>query len=69
MQSAVKPPEKREHEPEKDKSKVRSKKPTNAVSIPALLLVPMDCRCSWVSLGYGRKSHVIYVTLRTLLSS
>ncbi|OPJ78822.1 hypothetical protein AV530_009190 [Patagioenas fasciata monilis] len=39
MQSTVKPPEKREHEPEKDKSKVRSKKPTNAVSIPALPLV------------------------------
>lgn len=38
MHSTVKLPEKREHvgEPEKDKSKVRSKKPTNAVSTPCL---------------------------------
>lgn len=38
MRSVVKLPEKKElsGEPEKDKSKVRSKKPTNAVSTPCL---------------------------------
>ncbi|NXN20599.1 KDM5B demethylase, partial [Nycticryphes semicollaris] len=40
MHSAVKLPEKREHagEPEKDKSKVRAKKPTNAVDLYVCLL-------------------------------
>ncbi|KAM6044563.1 lysine-specific demethylase 5B isoform 2-T2 [Chlamydotis macqueenii] len=40
MHSAVKLPEKREHarDPEKDKSKVRSKKPTNAVDLYVCLL-------------------------------
>nr|XP_013817411.1 PREDICTED: lysine-specific demethylase 5B [Apteryx mantelli mantelli] len=40
MHSTVKLPEKREHagEPEKDKSKVRSKKPTNAVDLYVCLL-------------------------------
>uniref|UniRef100_A0A8D2PBA9 [histone H3]-trimethyl-L-lysine(4) demethylase n=1 Tax=Zosterops lateralis melanops TaxID=1220523 RepID=A0A8D2PBA9_ZOSLA len=50
MRNVVKLPEKKElsGEPEKDKSKARSKKPTNAVSTPCS---PLFYRHFWMSLG------------------
>lgn len=67
MQSAVKLPEKKEltGEPPKDKSKVRSKKPANAVS----MLCPSAASQGLPSLGHAVKSCAICTTPRTHLCS
>lgn len=63
MYNSVKLPEKREHagEPEKDKSKARSKKPTNAVSMP---FIPDASYCLQVFLGFFRVCSDIFMSLR-----
>lgn len=66
MRNVVKLPEKKElsGEPEKDKSKARSKKPTNAVSTPCS---SMFCRYFWIFLGCAVKPAVT-LSLGGLLS-